>query len=92
MNRITVAGIELDFTEACPLRVKDFRELLKRGVGMKQLKDPEVETMAVIVQYVLDKCGAKVPEGWVENLTQGEIARLMASIASAEEEPVDRPT
>lgn len=87
-----LGGREVNLDVALPLRIRDWREMKKRGVSLDEFRkgNADVDSMALLVGYVLDKCGAE--KGLVDDLLLTEVTNVLNAITEAEVKEIDRPT
>jgi hypothetical protein len=91
--KVVLRGIEFELQEAVPLRVKDWRELEKRGVTPEKLqKSTTVEDMAQIAIVVLRKLGREDAEQFVDEFSLGELTDVLVAMGKEEAKPVNYPT
>jgi hypothetical protein len=88
---VKLGGVEVQLNGALPLTVKDWRELKKRGASLAALQEGgDVETMAILVGYVLEKAGSAID---IDTLTLREMTSVIREISRSEDrEEIDRPT
>jgi len=96
-KKMVLNGQEVDFSNALPLKVKDWRALEKHGVTMDTFINaaetrPTMEQMVQVAIRILARVGKD--EAFVDELSLNDLMAVFKLLAEKEADPaeVNRPT
>jgi len=95
-KKMMLNGQEVDFYNALPLKVKDWRALEKHGVTLEVFtsaeKPPTIEQMVQVAIRILHRAGKD--EAFVDELTLNDLMSVFKLLGEKEADPaeVNRPT
>lgn len=91
MIEIEIKGKKLDLSPVLPLKLRDWKELEKRGANAKQFDNGAITAMSIVAFYVLSKLDKTITQDDVDDLelNNSALQTIMQSVGGAKE--VDRP-
>jgi len=94
-SAITLCGRVLDFTNHIPLKIKDWKALKKQGILAKDVESGDVDSMAAMLAYVVQKADPTITQADVDELEMEDpnlLALIKALSRKAGHQALDRPS
>lgn len=88
---IKVGGREVDIKKAIPLTIRDWKQLKERNINLRDLSNPDVDTLSGFLLYLVQKVDPAATQEEVDALAIDEVTLAMKDIFP-EEDNSNRPT
>lgn len=88
---IKIGGREVDIKKAIPLTIRDWKQLKERNINLRDLSNPDVDTLSGFLLYLVQKVDPGATQEEVDALAIDEVTLAMKDIFP-EEDNSNRPT
>ena len=89
---VEVNGKKADLSTILPLRIRDWKNLKRKGVTIQNLQTADIDDIATIVYYVLSRANPDITQDDVDGLSIHDpiLRQIIEAIGKGED--IDRPT
>ena len=65
---VEIKGKKIDLTSALPLKLRDWKELEKRGANAKQFENGMITAMSIVAHYVVGKVDNTITQNDIDDM------------------------
>ena len=91
---ITLNGRKIDIAKVLPLKLRDWKQLEKKGINPKSMQETRLTDLSTIIHYILNKADSTVTEDEVDDLDLNHptLKAVLTSLNAVSGGGTDRPS